>query len=62
MTTAKRLIKTADEQDAYTRWRKLYIYLGRAGAVKKIKRRTHRRERREGKQEARKQAVDYYDI
>lgn len=45
----KRIIKNADEQDAYTKWRKLYIYLSRAGAVKKIKKRTHKRERREGK-------------
>lgn len=43
----KRLIKTGDEQDAYTRWRKMYAYLSRAGAVKKIKRATHKRERRE---------------
>lgn len=49
----RRAIVTAEEQDAYTSWRKAYCYLQRAGAVKEIKRRTHRRERREGKNEAR---------
>ena len=50
-----RRIVTWDEQDAYTSWRKLYCYLQRPGAVKAIKRRTHRRERREGKAEIREQ-------
>ena len=45
-----RPIRHADEQDAYTRWRKVISYLHRAGAVKAIKRRTHKRERREAKQ------------
>lgn len=54
----KRQIKSADEQDAYTGWRNVLIYLSRPGAVKKIKRRTHRRERREGKQEIREQLED----
>lgn len=39
----------AEEQDAYTAWRKLYLYLQRPGVTKKIKRRTNRRERREAK-------------
>lgn len=43
----------ADEQDAYTKWRSVLCYLQRAGVVKAIKRRTHKRERREGKSEAR---------
>jgi hypothetical protein len=43
----KRIIKTAEEQDAYTSWRKVCVYLTRAGAVKAIKKRTHKRERRE---------------
>lgn len=47
-----RRIVNADEQDAYTRWRRLLCYTQRAGVVKAIKRRTHKRERREGKQEA----------
>jgi hypothetical protein len=54
----RRQIKTWDEQDAYTGWRKYLIYLGRAGAVKKVKKRTHRRERREGKMEIRDQLDD----
>lgn len=45
----KRIIKNADEQDAYTIARKFYCYLARPGIVKKIKRRTHKRERREEK-------------
>ena len=45
----KRFIKDGDEQDAYSKWRKIYIYLSRPGAVKKIKKSTHRRERREAK-------------
>jgi hypothetical protein len=48
-----RPIKGWDEQDAYTAWRHLLCYMGRAGAVKKVKRRTHKRERREGQAEAR---------
>lgn len=46
----KRIIKDGDEQDAYSHWgRKYLVYLGRAGVVKKIKKRTHKRERREAK-------------
>lgn len=45
----KRIIKNGDEQDAYTLARKFYCYLARPGVVKKIKRRTHKRERREAK-------------
>jgi hypothetical protein len=45
----KRIIKDGDEQDAYTIARKFYVWTRRAGVVKKIKKRTHRRERREGK-------------
>lgn len=43
------------EQDAYTSWRKLYCYLQRAGAVKSIKRGTHRRMRREALAEIRRE-------
>lgn len=46
---------SAEENDAYTSWRKYYCYLQRAGAVKQVKKRTHRRERREGKEEIRKE-------
>ena len=38
-----------DEQDAYTGWRRVLCYLDKAGAVKYIKTKTHRRERREAK-------------
>ena len=48
-----RRIVTFDEQDAYTPWRKYLCYLSRAGAVKKVKKRTHKRERREAKAELR---------
>jgi hypothetical protein len=54
----KRRIRTAEEQDVYTRWRQLLIWTGRAGAVKKVKKRTHRRERIEGKKEIRDQLGD----
>ena len=53
-----RRIVTWDEQDAYTPRRKLYCYLQRPGAVRSIKRRTHRRERREGRAEIRSQLND----
>lgn len=54
----KRHIKNWEEEDAYTSWRKLYIYLSRPGVVRRIKQRTHRRERREGRQEIRRQLDD----
>lgn len=44
----KRIIKNAEETDAYSKWgRKIYCYLARPGVVKKIKKSTHKRERRE---------------
>ena len=46
----KRIIKTGDEQDVYTGWRKYLYWTARPGAVKKVKRRTHKRERREASQ------------
>ncbi|GAA4175908.1 hypothetical protein GCM10022287_22210 [Gryllotalpicola koreensis] len=49
----KRRRVNADEQDAYGPWRKLLCYLDRPGVVKKIKRRTHKRERQEAKREMR---------
>lgn len=45
----RRRIVGWDEEDAYTSWRRFYCYLRRAGVVKAIKRRTHKRERREAK-------------
>gem|GEM_PF-2471525 len=47
----RRRIANGEEQDAYTKWRQLLVYMGRPGVVKSIKRRTHKRERREGQQE-----------
>lgn len=40
-----------DEADAYTGWRHRLAWLRRAGGVKKVKRRTHKRERQEGKRD-----------
>lgn len=45
----KRKTVDGDEQDCYTRWRHMLVWTGRAGAVKKVKRRTHKRERQEWK-------------
>lgn len=52
-TSRPRRIHTADEQDAYTVWRRYYCYTQRSGVVRKIKRTTHRRERREARAELR---------
>lgn len=41
------------EQDAYTGWRRVLRYLDRPGVVKRIKRSTHKRERREAAREIR---------
>lgn len=41
----KRTIRTGDEQDVHTGWRKLYCYTQRAGVTRKVKRLTNRRER-----------------
>lgn len=54
----RRAIKTHEEQDAYTGWRRVLAYTYRAGKVKDIKRRTHRRERREAQREIRYQRYD----
>lgn len=51
----RRRIVTADEQDAYSGWRKVMVSMQRPGRVKSIKRSTHRRERREGKAEIKQQ-------
>ena len=50
----RRAITGWDEEDAYTAWRHLYCYLQHAGVVKFIKRKTHRRERRESKRALRR--------
>ena len=44
---SQRRIISYEEQTAYTAWRRLYYWTQRAGSVKAVKRRTHRRERRE---------------
>jgi len=49
----KRCMVNGDEQDAYSVWRHMLCYLQRPGVVKKIKRRTHKRERQEWKREVR---------
>lgn len=49
----RRRIVNSEEADAYTGWRKLMGYMRRPSVVKTIKRRTHKRERREGRAEAR---------
>lgn len=48
-----RRVVTYEEQDAYTGWRNILCYLQRAGKVKAIKTRTHKRERREWKRAVR---------
>jgi len=50
----RRAIEGLDEEDAYTAWRRMYRYLDHAGAVKFVKRKTHRRERRESKRALRR--------
>lgn len=49
----KRRVFTADEQDVHTAWRRLLCWTRRPGACRKVKTRSNRRERREGKEEAR---------
>ena len=49
----RRKMKSGDEYDVHTKWRKLYCWTQRAGATAKVKRRTRRRERHEAKQEFR---------
>lgn len=53
----KRQIKTNEEQDVHTGWRRIFVWTQRAGATSKVKRRTRRRERREGKREVQEQAI-----
>lgn len=50
-----RRVVTGEEQDVHTRWRKVLVWTHRAGAVRKVKQRTNRRERREGRAEAQAQ-------
>jgi hypothetical protein len=55
MPMGKRKIVLWDEQEAYTGWRKYSGWLQRPGVVKAIKRRTHKRERKEARAEIRGQ-------
>ena len=54
----KRIAKTADETDVYSKWRKFFVWTSRAGAVKKVKKATHRRERREAQDWIKEQLDD----
>ena len=49
----RRRVISSEELDVHTGWRRYLTYLRRAGATAAVKRRTCRRERREGKQECR---------
>lgn len=49
----RRAIRSWEEQDAYTGWRRVMFW--QKGELKKIKRRTHKKERREGKAEIKDQ-------
>jgi hypothetical protein len=46
-------VKTADEHDAFTGWKKVLVGLDRPGIIKKIKRAYWKRVRREHKKEIR---------
>lgn len=54
----RRRIVTDDEQDVHTGWRRVYSKYRRAGAASRVKQRTNRRERREGKAETRAQLFE----
>ena len=45
---------TGDEVDVHGRWRHIFTCTGRPGYTAAVKRRTNRRERREGKTEIRR--------
>lgn len=49
----KRRMISCEEHDVHTRWRRIMCRYNRPGQSKKAKRRTNRRERREGRVEAR---------
>lgn len=49
-----RKIANWEEEDAYTGWRKLLFW--HRGELMHVKRRTHKRERREGKNEIRQES------
>lgn len=51
----RRPMKYWEEQDAYTGWRRYLVRFQRAGAVKAVKQRTHKRERREATYQLKKE-------
>jgi hypothetical protein len=51
----RRMTKGWGENDVFTDWRRHYSYTQRRGVCAWIKRNARRRERREGKREAREQ-------
>jgi hypothetical protein len=53
--TAKRIVQGWDEQDVFTGWRRFYGF--RPGQIRRIKRRYHKKERRQGRREASEQAT-----
>lgn len=55
-----RAVKSGDEQDVFTGWRKLYKYTQRAGVCKSVKRRANRRDRREAAAEAQERLSELY--
>ncbi len=58
-TTRPPLKQGGWETDTFTRWRRLYCYLARAGATSGIKQGYRRRVRHRGKQELRKQEREW---
>jgi hypothetical protein len=50
----KRPTRGGAERDVHGRWRRLYCWTQKAGATRKIKRISNRRERREGRTDARR--------
>lgn len=55
----RRRIVTADEQDVHTKWRHILVCYQRAGAARKVKTATNRRERREARAEVREQTKQH---
>lgn len=52
----RRRAVNGEEADAYSKWRHVLCYLSRPGAVRQIKKRTHKRERQEARAAIRKEA------
>lgn len=49
----RRPIRTGDEQDVHTSWRRRYVWTQRAGATAAVKRRSRRWERHQASRETR---------